>query len=50
MHAKRERNINEVNLLKENEDLLWQENEDGCKFIFKEIEDISKEAEISRVN
>ena len=27
---------------------LWQECEEGCKSVFKEIEDISKETEISR--
>ena len=28
---------------------LWQECEEGCKSIFKEMEDISKETEISQV-
>ena len=29
---------------------LWQECEEGCKSIFKEMEDISKDMEISRVH
>ena len=28
---------------------LWQECEEGCKSVFKEMEDISKETEIIRV-
>ena len=49
---KKEIIINEVELLKENQDLLkelWQDCEEGCKSIFKEMDDISKETEISRV-
>ena len=29
-------------------DELWQECEEGCKFVFKEMKDISKKKEISR--
>ena len=51
MHVRKERIINQVDLkikiyLKE----LWQECEEGCKSIFKEMEDTSKETEISRVH
>ena len=28
---------------------LWQECEEGCKSVFKEMKDISKETEMSRV-
>ena len=43
---KKERIINDVNLLKEYQYLLkelWQKCEEGCKSVFKEMEDISKE-------
>ena len=45
--------MNEVDLLKENLDLLkrvMEKCEEGCKTVFKEMEDILKETEISRVH
>ena len=52
MWEKKERILNEVDILKENQDLLkelWHDWEEVCKFVFKEMEDIAKETEISLV-
>ena len=56
MHVRKERMVNEVDLVKENQDLLksvmagMRRSYIGCKSAFKEMEDISKEMEISRVH
>ena len=53
MHVRKQRIINEVELLKENQNSLkrvMQECEEGCKSVFKGMEDISKETEISSVH
>ena len=53
MQEMKEKIANEVELLKENKDLLkelWQKYEEGCESVFKEMDDISKETEISRVH